>query len=141
MAPRLGVLWRRMRFCQLDIQVFKLYRMNKIMAWYQICKQYGVVKDMRRHVLPLLEEEFCTGSAGKYSPYLSPLQSFELFQSSQLEPETVRQILHVSHLTFEERRTWVLVCGPVFFVCMVFLIRCICNLFTQTIQLIPTFLP
>jgi hypothetical protein len=133
--------WRHAQSCYFDIQVFKLYRMNKIMAWYQICKQHGIIKDIRRYVLPLLEEEFCMGLAGKYSSYLSPLQSFELFQSSQLEPDISRQILHVSYQTFDERYTWVLVFGPILLLYILFTYLIVERALTQKTQLIPTFLP
>ena len=77
-----------------------IVRLNKLYAWYQICKKYKVVKDIRTLVIKrgYLEEE-------PSIQLLSTLQKWKLFNALDMPPSERRRLLNVSYMTVEERYT------------------------------------
>ncbi len=110
-----------------------MYQMNKIIGWYIICRQYRVVKDIRRYVIKrgfLKENNMPQYSdlAAVYSPFLSPRQKFDLFNSTdRIHPSVKRELLRVPYKTIDERYVWlrncVIVFGPVMLILLLVLLR------------------
>jgi len=90
-------------------KIYQTYRMNKILGWYLICRQYHVVKDIRQYVIKqgYLEEKEKYPYT-KYALYLSPLQKYTMFHSTpHVDPSLRRELLRVPFKSFEEQYEWV----------------------------------